>query len=171
MIDPHVHLRDWNQSAKETLRHGLGVAWQAGLDGVFEMPNTDPPLTTREAIRRRIADADAALATLGVPLFHGLYAGLTADPAQIAQAVAAWRELFPRVVGLKMYAGHSTGEMGIIEREAQAVVYAELGEARIHRSAGGALRKAVIPAADGLGPGQACKPRAGKAALRGSGVG
>ncbi|MGO9411375.1 MAG: dihydroorotase [Spirochaetia bacterium] len=126
MIDPHVHLRDWNQSAKETLRHGLGVAWQAGLDGVFEMPNTDPPLTTREAIRRRIADADAALATLGVPLFHGLYAGLTADPAQIAQAVAAWRELFPRVVGLKMYAGHSTGEMGIIEREAQAVVYAEL---------------------------------------------
>ena len=126
MIDPHVHLRDWNQGAKETLRHGLAVAWRAGLDGVFEMPNTDPPLTTREAIRRRIADADAALATLGVPLFHGLYAGLTAGPAQIDQAVAAWRELFPRVVGLKMYAGHSTGEMGIIEREEQAVVYAEL---------------------------------------------
>ena len=47
MIDPHVHLRDWNQAKKETLRHGLGVAWRAGLDGVFEMPNTDPPLTSR----------------------------------------------------------------------------------------------------------------------------
>ena len=61
MIDPHVHLRDWNQAAKETLRHGLSVAWRAGLDGVFEMPNTDPPLTTRDAILRRIDDADAAL--------------------------------------------------------------------------------------------------------------
>ena len=75
MIDPHVHLRDWSQKAKETLRHGLSVAWRAGLDGVFEMPNTDPPLTTREAILRRIDDADAALASLRIPLFHGLYAG------------------------------------------------------------------------------------------------
>ena len=69
MIDPHVHLRDWNQSGKETLRHGLSVAWRAGLDAVFEMPNTDPPLTTEEAIKRRIADADSVLASLGVPLF------------------------------------------------------------------------------------------------------
>jgi dihydroorotase len=126
MIDPHVHLRDWNQSAKETLRHGLDVAWRAGLDAVFEMPNTDPPLTTRRAIGRRIAEADVALASLNVPLFHGLYAGVTADAAQIAEAVMAWRNLFPRVVGLKMYAGHSTGELGIVEREAQARVYAAL---------------------------------------------
>jgi dihydroorotase len=126
MIDPHVHLRDWNQKGKETLRHGLSVAWRAGLDAVFEMPNTDPPLTSRAAILRRIDDADAALAALRVPLFHGLYAGLTADPAQIEEAVAAGRDLFPRVVGLKMYAGHSTGQMGIVEREAQAVVYKTL---------------------------------------------
>lgn len=128
MIDPHVHLRDWNQSGKETLRHGLAVAWRAGLDGVFEMPNTDPPLTTRESIMRRIADADAALASLRVPLFHGLYAGLTASPAQIEEAVTAWRTLFPRVVGLKMFAGHSTGEMGIVERESQALVYQTLAK-------------------------------------------
>ena len=126
MIDPHVHLRDWNQRDKETLRHGLSVAWRAGLDAVFEMPNTDPPLTSRDAILRRIDDADSALSALGIPLVHGLYAGLTAAPAQIEIAVAAWRDLFPRVVGLKMYAGHSTGEMGIVEREAQAKVYATL---------------------------------------------
>jgi dihydroorotase len=128
MIDPHVHFRDWNQKGKETLRHGLSVAWRAGLDAVFEMPNTDPPLITREAIVRRIQDADAALAALRVPLFHGLYAGLTASLAQIEEAVAAWREHFPRVVGLKMYAGHSTGEMGIVERESQAIVYATLAK-------------------------------------------
>jgi dihydroorotase len=126
MIDPHVHLRDWNQAHKETLRHGFSVAWRAGLDGVFEMPNTDPPLTSRPTIQRRIRDADSALRGLGIPLFHGLYAGLTADPLQIAEAVQAWREFFPRVVGLKMFAGHSTGNMGIVDREAQAGVYRTL---------------------------------------------
>jgi dihydroorotase len=126
MIDPHVHLRDWGQAHKETLRHGLSVAWRAGLDGVFEMPNTDPPLTSRELIMRRIRDADLAVRELGVPIFHGLYAGLTADPAQIEEAVRAWRELFPRVVGLKMFAGHSTGNMGIVGREAQGLVYKRL---------------------------------------------
>ena len=126
MIDPHVHLRDWNQKDKETLRHGLSVAWRAGLDAVFEMPNTDPPLTSRDAILRRMRDADDAVKSLGFPIFHGLYAGLTPDPAQIEEAVTAWRDLFPRVVGLKMFAGHSTGNMGIAGREAQAGVYKHL---------------------------------------------
>jgi dihydroorotase len=126
MIDPHVHLRDWNQAARETLRHGLSVAWRAGLDGVFEMPNTDPPLTSRDSILRRIDDADAALRGLGVTLFHGLYAGITAVPRQIEEMVRAWRELFPRVVGMKMFAGHSTGGMGILLREEQALVYRTL---------------------------------------------
>jgi len=126
VIDPHVHLRDWGQAAKETLRHGLSVAWRAGLDGVFEMPNTDPPLVTRETILRRIEDADAAVRALGVPIFHGLYAGLTAVPRQIEESVRLWRELFPRVVGLKMFAGHSTGQMGIVDQREQALVYRTL---------------------------------------------
>jgi dihydroorotase len=126
MIDPHVHLRDWNQAGKETLRHGLSVAWRAGLDGVFEMPNTDPPLTSRDAILRRIDDADKAVAGLGGTIFHGLYAGVTAVPRQIEEVVRAWRDLFPRVVGLKMFAGHSTGRMGITMKEEQALVYRTL---------------------------------------------
>jgi dihydroorotase len=126
MIDPHVHLRDWGQAAKETLRHGLSVAYRAGLDAVFEMPNTEPPLVTRESILRRIDSADAALKELGIPLVHGLYAGLTAVPRQVEEAVRAWKELFPRVVGLKMYAGHSTGQMGIVDQKDQALVYRTL---------------------------------------------
>jgi dihydroorotase len=126
MIDPHVHLRDWSQAAKETLRHGLSVAYRAGLDGVFEMPNTDPPLTTREMILRRIDDADAAMKAEGIRIFHGLYAGVTAVPRQIEEVVRAWRELFPRVVGLKLFAGHSTGNMGIIDPREQTLVYRTL---------------------------------------------
>ena len=126
MIDPHVHLRDWNQAAKETLRHGLEIAYRAGLDGVFEMPNTDPPLTSRDAILRRIDDADAAVKSLGIRIFHGLYAGLTAVPRQMEEAVRAWKELFPRVVGLKMFAGQSTGNMAIGRVDEQALVYRTL---------------------------------------------
>jgi dihydroorotase len=99
MIDPHVHLRDWNQSAKETLRHGLSVAYRAGLDAVFEMPNTDPPLVRREEIVKRIDDADTAVHSQRIRIVHGLYAGLTAVPRQIEEMVRAWKELFPRVVG------------------------------------------------------------------------
>jgi dihydroorotase len=93
---------------------------------VFEMPNTDPPLTSRQAILRRIAEADGAIAALGVPIFHGIYAGITPVPAQVEEAVVAWRSLFPRVVGLKMFAGNSTGNMGITGRDRQAGIYALL---------------------------------------------
>ena len=126
MIDPHVHLRDGAQQAKETLRHGLRVAYQAGLDGVFEMPNTDPPLVSREALLRRIEAADAAMRAEGIEIFHGVYGGLTREPKQIEEMVASCKELFPRVVGLKMFAGHSTGNMGITGVASQGLVYRTL---------------------------------------------
>lgn len=128
MIDPHVHLRDGAERAKETLEHGLGVAWRAGLDGVAEMPNTDPPLTGREAIARRIDAADAAIGRLGIGVFHGIWAGLTPDPAQIEDVVRCWAESRPRVVGLKLYAGPSTGALGVTALDAQRAVWSRLAE-------------------------------------------
>lgn len=126
LIDPHVHLRDWNQSEKETLNHGLAVAAGLGIDAVFEMPNTDPALTGADTIRRRIAAADAARATCARPIFHGLYGGITVDPVQVRAVAALHRELFPRVVGLKMFAGHSTGRMGVVTTSEQLVVWRTL---------------------------------------------
>lgn len=123
MIDPHVHLRDWNQREKETMEHAFTLAWRLGISGVFEMPNTDPPLTTRETIERRIADADGAVEAANVPIFHALYAGITADARQLETVVSAVADLFPRVVGLKLFAGHSTGNMGVVTRTEQALVW------------------------------------------------
>ena len=121
MIDPHAHLRDWNQSHKDTVYHALKVFYLIGGDGLMEMPNTDPPLTSKETIEDRIELEDNAVARLkqeyeNFKMFVGLYAGITADPIQIEEVVEAHAELFPSVVGLKMFAGHSTGNMGIIER-------------------------------------------------------
>ena len=166
MIDPHVHLRDWNQSHKETLLHGLSVACRAGLDGVFEMPNMDPSLTSRETILRRIDEADRAISRLGLPFFHGLYAGLTPDPRQVEQVIRAHEELFPRVVGLKMFAGHSTGNMGIVEQEDQRRLYRLLaalgykGVLAVHCEKEGLLRPAEWDPREPSSHGRARPPEA-----------
>jgi len=126
MVDPHVHLRDWDQADKETLQHGFDLAWRLGFSALFEMPNTSPPLTSGKTILRRIEVADATLSRLGIPLVHGIYAGLTDSPAQIDSVVALYDELFPRIVGFKLYAGHSTGRMGVVDEEQQADVWQRL---------------------------------------------
>jgi len=123
MIDPHVHLRDWEQAQKETVKHGLQVAYRAGLDAVFEMPNTAPPLISEATIRERIRLADAA----GVSVFHGVYAGLTTNNVQ--EMVRTHNALFPRVVGLKLFAGKSTGELSVIDETAQQQIFLELAQA------------------------------------------
>lgn len=128
MIDPHVHLRDWNQKHKETVLHGLTVAYKAGFDAVFEMPNTSPALTTRKTIEDRIKLGDDAIGKLGKPIFHGIYAGVISDPKQIEKMVEIYHEYFPRVVGLKMFSGHSTGNMGLITEAEQDVVYKTLSK-------------------------------------------
>lgn len=124
MIDPHVHCRDWNQSHKETLEHALSVAERAGISGIFDMPNTSPPINSKELIEKRLADAYKTSS----PVFYGVYAGLTSNPDQIKEAAKAWRELFPKVVGLKMFAGHSVGNLGIIPEDEQRLVYQTLSE-------------------------------------------
>lgn len=122
MIDPHVHLRDWKQDHKETVKHGLEVAYSAGLDAIFEMPNTSPSLISKETIGHRVSLADEAR----IPIFHGLYAGILPDEKQIEEMVEAYHDLFPRVVGFKAFFGQSTGNLGIIEEEDQKFVWETL---------------------------------------------
>lgn len=127
MIDPHVHLRDWSQSAKETIIHGMETAAEAGFTHLFDMPNTSPACTDRDTILSRLADGGEAARKTGVS-YH-LYAGITSDPEQVGDMVAIHDELFPLVVGLKMFAGQSTGNMGIIGVEAERRVFQALCDA------------------------------------------
>ena len=126
MIDPHVHLRDWNQKDKESVSHGLKVAKEAGIDRVFDMPNTNPPLIDRESILSRLSLGTEEAEKIGSS--YSLYAGLTSDEEQIRAMVALHSELFPLVVGLKMFLSHSTGNMGITEIESQRKVIRTLCE-------------------------------------------
>ncbi len=123
-IDSHVHFRDFNQRYKETIKHGLEVALDSGLDAVFDMPNTDPPIMTRELIKDRLRIAREANVS---DVFYGLYIGLTADPEQVKQASNIFRS-FKQVVGMKLYAGHSVGNLGVINKEEQKRVYGTLAK-------------------------------------------
>ncbi len=124
VIDAHVHLRDEEQSYKETIRHGLEVARDSGVYAVFDMPNTQRPVIDEERVRDRLRIAKDA----DVPeVFYGLYLGMTADPEQIKRAVDVFRK-YPQVVGFKLYAGHSVGNLGITTLGNQLTVYQTLSE-------------------------------------------
>lgn len=123
MIDPHVHLRDGELQHKETIRHGLSVAERIGIAGVFDMPNTSPPIMRHGQILRRLECAERAAS----PVFYGLYCGISKDPDQIREAVACWRE-FDQVVGLKLFAGKSTGDLSIPDNKSQALVFKTLAK-------------------------------------------
>jgi len=123
-IDTHVHLRDFKQKHKETIRHGLEVARDSGLDAVFDMPNTDPPIMSKDLVLERLKIAKEA----NVPeVFYGMHMGLTANPEQIKQAAEVYRG-FKEVVGMKLYAGHSVGDLGVTKEEDQFNVYSILAK-------------------------------------------
>lgn len=131
MIDCHVHLRDWEQAQKETLAHGIAVAMRAGITAVFDMPNTAPPLITPRMLTKRISDGcEAAKKVTAISkqaadknFFYGVYAGLTDNSEQLATIVKFYQKNFPHCVGLKMFAGNSTGNMGLVTEAQQRLVY------------------------------------------------
>lgn len=57
IIDIHAHLRDINQSYKETFTTGTTAAAYSGITTVFNMPNTDPPAITSETVSEWIEKA------------------------------------------------------------------------------------------------------------------
>ena len=93
MIDPHVHLRDWNQKDKETIGHGLSLYKRAGFSWVFDMPNTNPPLTSEECILKRLEEGEGIGKAYGIR--YSVYAGLTSDENQIEAMVKLQNKLFP----------------------------------------------------------------------------
>jgi dihydroorotase len=58
-VDMHVHMRGGSREArKEDWRTGSRAALAGGVTLVVDQPNTDPPLTTPEAFRARVREAE-----------------------------------------------------------------------------------------------------------------
>jgi dihydroorotase len=121
-IDPHVHFRDEEQSYKETIAHGLSVAKEQGVEYVFDMPNTQRPILTKSDVERRLK-----LVPDSEKQRYFLYIGATSNPAQLKEAVSVVKNI-REVVGIKMFAGKSTGDLAIVDEEDQKKVYRVLTE-------------------------------------------
>jgi len=119
-IDPHVHCRDGKESYKGTIAHALKVATEQGLDKIYDMPNTNPPIIYKNDVLERLK-----LVPKGQEERYFLYMGATSDSDQLRGAVECHDEL-NEVVGIKMFAGRSVGSLAVIAEEEQKKVYETL---------------------------------------------
>ena len=101
-IDSQVHFREPGNEHKEDLETGSRAAVLGGVTAVFEMPNTAPPTTSREAIDDKLARARNRM-----HCDYAFYVGAT--PANIAEL--ATLERLPGVCGVKAFLGSSTGTL------------------------------------------------------------
>ncbi|MBI2126027.1 MAG: dihydroorotase family protein [Thaumarchaeota archaeon] len=60
-VDVHTHLRDADYSYKEHFRSGTSAAVAGGFTTVLDMPNTSPPITNAQALKRRIRSAQGKI--------------------------------------------------------------------------------------------------------------
>ena len=102
VIDSQVHFREPGNEHKEDLESGSRAAVLGGVTAVFEMPNTDPPTTTRLAIEDKLARAKGRM-----HCDYAFYIGATA--ANIG--ALAMLERLPGVCGVKAFLGSSTGSL------------------------------------------------------------
>jgi dihydroorotase len=102
VMDTQVHFREPGNEHKEDLETGSRAAVLGGVTGVFEMPNTSPPTTTRAAIEDKLARAKNRM-----HCDYAFYAGAT------PQNVGALADLerMPGVCGVKAFLGSSTGTL------------------------------------------------------------
>src|SRR5437868_6334913 len=102
VIDTQVHFREPGNEHKEDLETGSRAAVLGGVTGVFEMPNTAPPTTTRAAIEDKLARAKDRM-----HCDYAFYVGAT--PANVG--ALAELERLPGVCGVKAFLGSSTGSL------------------------------------------------------------
>jgi len=97
VIDPHVHLRAPGFEYKEDWATGTAAAAFGGVTTVLEMPNSDPPTTTAEALRVK-----QAVAARDAHVDYGLYGMLGQDNLAALEGLARHG-----VIGLKCFMGNN----------------------------------------------------------------
>lgn len=108
VIDSQVHFREPGATHKEDLETGSRGAVAGGVTAVFEMPNTKPTTTTREALADKISRA-----TTRMFCDFAFYVGGTRENvAEISKL-----EKLPGSAGIKVFAGSSTGDL-LVEDDA-----------------------------------------------------
>ena len=108
LIDSHVHLRDPGDRNVETLGSGTRAAVLGGVATVFDMPNTNPPITDQERLDRKRGYAEQqAWCDIGLYV-----AGAKTNIDTLAKL-----EQQPGVCAIKVFAGSSTASLLVEDDE------------------------------------------------------
>lgn len=102
VIDTQVHFREPGLTHKEDLETGSRGAVLGGVTGVFEMPNTNPLTTTREAFEAKIAAATNRMHCDFAFNVGGTHENVSELPLL---------EKLPACAGVKVFMGSSTGSL------------------------------------------------------------
>ena len=107
-IDTQTHFREPGSTDTEDLHSGSRAAIVGGITSVFEMPNTNPPTSTKAEFQKKLD-----LAKNRMYCNYAFYFGATADNAnELADLVN-----LEGCCGIKLFAGSSTGNLLVAEEE------------------------------------------------------
>lgn len=121
VIDTQCHFREPGNEHKEDLESGSRAAVLGGVTAIFEMPNTNPPTTTRVALEDKLARAADRM-----HCDYAFYVG--ASPANVG--ALAMLERLPGVAGVKAFLGSSTGTL-LLDREQDILAALRAGNRRM----------------------------------------
>jgi dihydroorotase len=100
-IDVHTHIREPGMTQKEDWTTGTRAAAAGGITTIFDMPNTDPPVWSLEALalKREAAERQAMVN-------YGLYGLLDERALDALEPLAK-----AGVIGFKLFLGNTTGNL------------------------------------------------------------
>lgn len=109
VIDTQVHFREPGLEYKEDLETGMKSAIKGGVTAVFEMPNTNPCTSSKEALQDKLNRASGR-ASCDYAFFMGANSDKSID----------WEELesLDGSSGIKIFMGSSTGSLLVSEDDA-----------------------------------------------------
>jgi dihydroorotase len=108
VIDTQVHFREPGLTHKEDLESGSRSAVMGGVTAVFEMPNTQPATTNREALADKLARAHHRM-HCDFAFFMG---GTRENTPELPEL-----ERLPGCAGVKVFMGSSTGSLLVEDDE------------------------------------------------------
>jgi len=113
-MDTQTHFREPGSTDTEDLHSGSRAAIVGGITSVFEMPNTNPPTSTKKEFQRKLD-----LAKNRMYCNYAFYFGATADNAN---ELADLKNL-EGCCGIKLFAGSSTGNLLVADEKDIEVVF------------------------------------------------
>ncbi|MFI5387869.1 MAG: dihydroorotase, partial [Fimbriimonadales bacterium] len=124
LIDTQVHFREPGMEHKEDIESGTSAAITGGVTSIFEMPNTNPTTTTREALDDKLSRAEGR-AWCDYSFFVGASTDNIEELAEL--------EMLPGTPGIKVFAGSSTGSLLVdSEDDLRRVLQNGIGRCPVH---------------------------------------